>query len=248
MAYSSSKIKSAAVIFGGGVGVRLNSGGTPKQFIKVKGIPIIARTISKFNLCPDIDTIIVVCVKGYHDALQNIINEYKFCKVKEIVKGGNNTQESIYNGLACLYNMKPSQDCVVAIHDAVRPMISEKFLSQAIHETREHGSGIAYIPSFETTAISENGYIQKIIPREKTIILKAPQCFIFNKIWECHQLAIQENKLDFIDSAMLFKHYGNNLHLVLSRTNNIKVTYPEDIYILNALLESEAAENIFGLN
>lgn len=236
-----------ALIFGGGIGVRASTHGIPKQFLKVNQIPIIIRTIRKFDENPNIDAIVLVCVDGYQNHLQTLINDYKIKKVVTIVTGGSSGQESIYNGLHYIHSMPLADDSVVLIHDAVRPMITSALIDECIDSTKILGNGISALVCHETVASCENGLVNEIYPRDKLSLLRAPQAFFFKDIWRCHEQAIRDNRSDFTDSANMASYYGHKLHLVTCDSKNIKITYPEDVFILKALLAAEENSQILGL-
>ena len=87
------------VIFAGGSGKRMHTKGTPKQFLEVDGKPIIIHTLEKFEMCPDVDAIVVVCLEAYIPYLEKLTDRYMLKKVFSIVPGGKTGQESIYHGL-----------------------------------------------------------------------------------------------------------------------------------------------------
>lgn len=238
--------KNVALIFGGGVGVRASTNGIPKQFVKVGGVPIIVRTIKKFQANNQVDAIVCVCVDGWLDHLQRLVNEYHLTKVVAIVAGGRNGQESIFNGLETISNLRLSDDAVVLIHDAVRPMIAQSLLDECVQSTKLLGSGIASVVCHETVASSYQSVVDEIFPRDELVLLKAPQCFFFKDIWQYHQVAKNTGLNSFTDSASMAKYFGHKLTLVNCDSQNIKVTYPEDVYILKILLEIEENKEIFG--
>ena len=241
------KYSSVALIFGGGTGVRASTHGVPKQFVRVKGEPIIIQTVKQFEKSPVIDAVVLVCVEGYVEYLRNLVSEYKLTKVVSIVKGGASGQESIYNGLIAINNLDLAQDAVVFIHDAVRPLISSPLLSNCLNAVRRYGSAIASVVCYETVASRVKEQVREIYPRSELVLLRAPQVFYVKDIYRYHEMARASGLRDtFTDSASLAKHYGHTIHLVESSSKNIKITYPEDIYILNALLDAEEHSEIFG--
>lgn len=239
--------KNIALIFGGGTGVRASTHGVPKQFVKVQGVPIIIRTICKFEKNEQIDAIVLVCVDGYQQKLISLLKEFNIRKVTAVVTGGRTGQESIYHGLKAIKELSLDKDAVVLMHDAVRPMISGSLIDDCIQSVRSFGSGIASVVCHETVASFQNEDVLNIFPRSQLVMLRAPQAFFVEDIWRCHQYALQEGKVNFTDSASMAASYGHKLHLVHCDTKNIKITYPEDIFMLKALLEAEEHSEIMGL-
>lgn len=240
-------ISNYAVIFGGGVGVRASSNGIPKQFLKVKGVPIIIRTLRKFEACESISKIVLVCVRGYESHIRGLIQHYGIRKVVTVVTGGATGQESIYNGLKAIQQLEWEDDSIVVIHDAVRPMISTSLITECIKSAEVFGNGIASVVCHETVAKASAGLVDELLKRDELVCLKAPQAFLYKDIWKCHEDAKAREINTYTDSASMAKSYGHELHLVSSNTSNIKITYPEDVYILKALLEAEESMSIIGL-
>jgi len=92
-------MKNVAVIFAGGTGKRMNTVSRPKQFLELNGKPVIIYTLELFDNHPEIDGIVVVCIKEWIPFLQKQLNKFEITKVVDIVPGGETGQESIYNGL-----------------------------------------------------------------------------------------------------------------------------------------------------
>src|SRR5690554_1232828 len=120
-----------AIIFAGGVGIRMNSKEKPKQFLQLHGKPIIIYTLEVFEHHPQIDGIIVACVPEWIMYLQKLLIKFHIKKVSAIVPGGETGQLSIFNGLAAAEKLFPD-DSVVLIHDGVRPLINEQIITDNI--------------------------------------------------------------------------------------------------------------------
>ena len=235
-----------AVIFAGGVGIRMNCNGMPKQFLKVNGVPIIIHTLQNFQDSKSIDKIVISCVSEYIDYLQNLIEQYKITKVEKIVTGGSTGQESIYNALLAAKEVS-RENSIVLIHDGVRPLIDDDLIYRNVESVKKNGSAISSVLSKETIAITNTqGEIQEITNRECSFLARAPQSFYLDDILECHNKAIQEKK-QFVDSASLMLHYGKNLFMVETSYENIKITTPDDYYIFKALLAAKENMQILGV-
>ena len=137
-----------AVVFAGGVGQRMQTGGLPKQFMEIHDKPIIIHTIEHFEKHDEIDAIVIACVADWTDYMQELVDKYKITKVKRIVPGGETGQLSIYNGLVAAKEYEAEalakkagendsdrtdgEKTVVLIHDGVRPLINAKLISDCI--------------------------------------------------------------------------------------------------------------------
>jgi 2-C-methyl-D-erythritol 4-phosphate cytidylyltransferase len=226
----------------------MNNASRPKQFLQLYGKEIIIHTLEHFEKHPDIDAVVVVCIESWMPFLKSLLEKYIIGKVKWIVPGGGDGQESIYNGLACCIQAPVSGDSIVLIHDGVRPLITQELISRCIQSVISSGSAITVTPAIETVVSLDNeGKVVSITDRSKCFHAKAPQCFRLADIWQCHQRAKQEGFLNMIDSASLMQHYGYTLHTVQGSYDNIKITTPSDFYIFRALYEARENSQIFGL-
>lgn len=238
-----------AVIFAGGVGSRMNTKDRPKQFLLVHGKPIIVHTIELFEHHNEIDGIIVVCVEDWIDYMEEMKYRFRLDKIGRIVKGGETGQMSIYNGLKTAEEIYGTNDNIVLIHDGVRPLITEKLISDNIRCVREHGSAITCSPAKETVALvdGENG-IDEIVPRNRSRIAKAPQSFYLKDIIQAQEKSIADGHRDMIDSCTLMRYYGNKLYAVEGSSENIKITTPDDFYTFRAIYDARENEQLNGMN
>lgn len=235
-----------AVIFAGGVGSRMNNLSTPKQFLNLYQKPIIIHTLEAFENHPQIDAICISCLTSHIDYMTRLCHKFAITKVRWIVPGGDTGQKSIFHGIRAVQADCPA-DTVVLIHDGVRPNITAELICDNISMVRERGNGISCSRATETHAVlNESDEIVDIIPRENSVIAKAPQSFLLGDIYAAH-LRAREEGLEFVDSASLMRHYGHELNVVLCPWDNIKITTPSDFYIFRAILEAKENSQIFGL-
>lgn len=240
-------MKHVAVVFAGGIGKRMNSKALPKQFLRLYGKEIIIYTLEHFEHHKEIDAITVACVKEWIPFLQGLVEKYHLAKVGKIVPGGENGQESIYNGLCAAKEIADKEECIVLIHDGVRPLINEKLISECIKRTEEKGCAITVAPAIETIIQSKDKQIvDGIIERANCMLARAPQCFLLDEIMENHIKARTESRFDFIDSASLMAFYGKELYMVEGPMENIKITTPMDYYTFKALVEADENSQLFG--
>lgn len=136
-----------ALIIAGGSGHRMGQD-VPKQFISVHDRPVIIYTMQAFQNHPSIDAIQVVCLDGWHDILRAYAKQFDIGKLIGITSGGRNGQASIRNGILALRE-RFSDDDIVLVHDAIRPMVSEDIISDCISKCQLYGSAVAAIPCAE---------------------------------------------------------------------------------------------------
>lgn len=238
-------MKTTAIIFAGGTGARMNTVSRPKQFIELNGKPVIIYTLELFDNHPMVDSIVVVCLESWIPFLQKQIKKFEINKVVEIVAGGESGQDSIYNGLICAHKHF-GDDCIVLIHDGVRPLITEQTITDNIQTTIQHGNCITCIPATETFVVTREDGTLSIPSRKNSLIARAPQSFRLLDILKAHEEARIEGKHDYIDSCTLMNHYGHTMHTIIGPMENIKITTPTDYFIFRAMVEVHENQQIFG--
>lgn len=237
-----------AVIFAGGVGSRMHSKEKPKQFLNMHGKPIIIHTLEQFEEHEEIDAIVVACIAEWITYLEELVKKYNLTKVYSIVPGGKSGQQSIFEGLCAAEKIAAGERSVVLIHDGVRPLIDRKVISSAIESVHLHGSAIASVKVKETVLLTdENEEIIQIPDRSRSRLARAPQCFWLEDIIGAHRKALEEGLTDFIDSCSMMQYFGGKLYLIDSPEENIKITTPEDFYIMRAMLDAKEDSQIYGM-
>ena len=128
----------------------------PKQFVIVENRPVIVYTMQVFQNHPEIDMIVVSCLSGWQEMVRAYAKQFNISKLKEIVEGGPDGQESIRRGVVWLTeHCRP--DDVVVIHDAIRPLVTDDLISDSIHICRERGMGVAAVRSMDTVMLTIYG-------------------------------------------------------------------------------------------
>ncbi|WP_295360829.1 2-C-methyl-D-erythritol 4-phosphate cytidylyltransferase [uncultured Pseudoramibacter sp.] len=235
-----------AVIFAGGTGERMHTKDRPKQFLMIHGKPIIVHTIEHFQNHSEIDGIIVACIESWIPYMQEMAYRYRLDKIGKIVPGGETGQMSIYSGLKAAKEVYGLDDTIVLIHDGVRPLIDEKTITNNIQSVRKNGSAVTCAPVKETVILREDGKkVGDVVPREKSLIAKAPQSFILNDILAVERQAIADGYTDAIDSCTLMRDYGREIYIVEGSYENIKITTPEDFYTFRAISDARENRQIF---
>lgn len=229
-----------ALIFAGGIGQRLNDNKNvvPKQFLKINEKPILVHTLLHFQKHKEIDKIYVVILPEYREYTKKLIMEFALEKVASLVDGGSSAQDSIYNGLKKIAADNQADD-IVLIHDGVRPVVSSEVISNTIASVKQYGTGITATPCYETILVSPDGIKPTAVPyRKETFVAQAPQGFLLGEIFSAHE-EVRNSKngyKDIVDSCTLFHSLGKETHLVKGNFGNIKITTPQDVYILKGML------------
>lgn len=224
--------KVAAVIVAGGSGKRMGMK-IKKQFIELEGKAILAHTIEAFNKCEVIDEIIVVV--GKEDIAKvktEIVSRYDYDKVIQIIEGGTERQESVYNGLMAV--TKEVQ--YVMIHDGARPFISQEILEKALIMTKEKHATVVAVPVKDTIKVVNGALEVEATPNRSTLwSVQTPQSFKKELLIKAYGYA-KEKSLIVTDDSMLVEAYGKKVHVVEGDYNNIKITTSEDLVLGQAIL------------
>lgn len=226
------RVLSSAIILLGGEGKRMKSD-VKKQYINIKGFPIIYYTIKAFEKS-NIDEIVLVVPKGEEELVRkDIVDFYSFSKVKTIVEGGSERIWSVKNGLLV------SKGEYVLIHDGVRPLISTNKINSIIKEVQEKRRVILALPSKDTIKIVKDGKIEKTVDRKTTYIIQTPQAFLRDDILDSYKKIEKNSKIDITkitDDAMLLELTGKDVYVTMGDYSNIKLTTKEDIDTVESLL------------
>lgn len=238
------------LILAGGVGQRMRTSGMPKQFLDVFGKPIIIYTLEKFEKCKDIDAIVISCNYSWMDHMNELIDQYHITKVAAVVSGGKDRQASVLNGMKAIEKNGGTEDDLILIHDGVRPLVQNSTLTANIRVAKRYGCAMTVKPVIESVVITDQEEVgfEDFKSRKDTYSLTAPQTFKLGILKQAYQDAKgKEAPYPLLDSALVYTYLGNKMHLVTENNNNIKITTPEDYYILKALLELEENKFVFGI-
>lgn len=239
-------MQNIAIIFAGGTGTRMNTRSKPKQFLELHGKPILVYTLEVFDSHPEIDGIILVVLQEWMSYCEELVKHFRLKKIKVIIAGGDSALSSQRNGLVKAKELF-SEDCIVLIHDGVRPLIDEETISDNIASVKMHRTAITVTPATETITLrTDTGEIGEIIERSRVEVARAPQSFYLKDILAVHRQAQRDGKV-FIDSASMMQHYGHPLYPVEGPPENIKITTPNDFYTFRALVDARENSQIFGI-
>ena len=224
-----------ALIIAGGVGARMHQD-IPKQFITVNERPVIIYTLEAFEHHPEIDAIAVVCIEGWEHVLSAYAKQFNITKLKMIVPGGKNGQDSIRNGVYAL-EKEYAPDDFVLIHDAIRPMVSAEIISDCIRVANEYGCAITAIPCAEAMLETDDGFnATGVYPRDHLRRTQTPQAFRIGEICDLHRRALAAGITNSVASCTLKMEMGEPVYFSAGAEKNIKLTTVEDVEIFKALL------------
>lgn len=227
-----------ALILAGGCGSRTEQD-IPKQFMNVYDKPLIIYTLENFERHPDIDGIAVVCLEGWHEVLKAYARQYSITKLKWVLDGGADGQESTHKGIAALRDVCDNDD-VILVHDAIRPFITEEVITDAIARCRRKGSGLSAVRCQETIVRTDDGKSgSEGISRQEIMRVQTPQAYKYGKaLWayeEADKRGIQGEV--YINTLML--RLGETVYFSKGTEKNVKITTIDDLEVFKALLNME---------
>lgn len=216
-----------AIIVAAGRGTRIG-GSTPKQFLEVGGEPMVMKTMRVFEESDVIDEILLVTSAEYMDyCRQKIVKGGKFHKVRDIIEGGAQRYDSVYNALlAC-----EGSDYVM-IHDAARPYVTDDILERTDRAVRVYSAVAVGVPSKDTVKIAdENGFAMETPDRSRVWLIQTPQAFSYELIRKANDMLRAEGRMEGItDDAGIVEASGlAKVRLVEGAYTNIKITTAEDL-------------------
>ncbi|HTG81985.1 MAG TPA: 2-C-methyl-D-erythritol 4-phosphate cytidylyltransferase [Geobacteraceae bacterium] len=230
-------MKVSALIPAAGMGKRMGAG-VNKQYLLLAGTPIVAHTIAVFENAPFVDDIYLITPEAEIPyCREHVVERYGFSKVRRIVAGGAERQNSVLNGLRAVSD--PRDDDVVLIHDGVRPFIPVSVLERAVEVAVAQDGALVAVPAKDTVKVVTDGVVRATPPRETLWLAQTPQTFKYGVIRAAHEIAEAEGFVG-TDDAMLVERLEKEVHIVMGDYRNIKITTPEDLILAEAFLRETA--------
>ncbi|WP_339148329.1 MULTISPECIES: 2-C-methyl-D-erythritol 4-phosphate cytidylyltransferase [unclassified Sutcliffiella] len=219
------------IVLAAGQGKRMKAGKN-KQFIELEGKPVIIHTLSAFEEDPYCDQIKLVINDKEKDIFQELFTLYPIKKIKEIIPGGEERQDSVYNGLNSIQSAE-----IVLVHDGARPFISQKVIHNLVKKASKEGAAIVGVPVKDTIKrVSSGGVVEETVERSSLWSIQTPQAFRYPILKEAHEKAKMENYLG-TDEASLVERIHIPVHIVEGEYENFKLTTPEDLILAKAFLQ-----------
>ncbi len=230
-----------AVILAGGTGSRMGSTDMPKQFLEIKGKPILNHTVEKFLPNPKFEKIIVLSPKAWLGHTREIIRKYTGKNDKIVViEGGATRNETIMNAIRYIdgqYGL--DDDTVIVTHDSVRPFLTHRIIEENIAAAQQYGACDTVIPATDTIVEGDGTAITAIPDRRKMYQGQTPQSFKAKLLRDAYDSLSAEEKDILTDAAKILVMKGKEVRLVQGETFNIKITYPYDLKIARSLLDED---------
>ena len=229
-------MKTVALILAGGIGKRMGVS-LPKQFLEIKGKPVLVHTLSNFQRNDSVDSIVVVCVSDWIEYTWDLVNKYNLSKVEAIIPGGDTSHDSTRNGIFHLRRTLGKGD-VVIIHDAARPILPQKAIDEMLRIAKDNGNASLAIPCYETVIYTDDQLSgNKELDRSHLMRVQTPQAYEYSSILELYERAEKEDRHDFIYADIVAVEYGMTVYFSKGFTNNIKITKQEDIPLCEYLMD-----------
>ena len=221
-----------AIVVAGGQGTRFG-GDRPKQFLELNGSPVIIHTLRRFEQAQQIQQIIVVLPAPEVAGFQTLLDKCALPKVSAVVAGGSTRARSVRNGLAAVQTAD-----VVAVHDAVRPLVSADEIDRVVTVAAATGAAILVTAVGDTIKEVANDRILKTLSRSQLRRALTPQAFHFHILKRAYDELeqIEAAGIDVTDDSFLVENLGVAVSFVEGSARNIKITNPEDLAVAEALL------------
>ena len=238
-------MRMVAVVLGGGVGQRLGAG-MPKQLLTLGGQTLVERCVAAFDQAPGVDEILVVMARGYTEQVKAMLADGGYRKVMDVIEGGATRPDSTRVALAAIAGaaagggMGPGGDCGVLLHDAARPLVDQQIIADCVASLEVYEAAGVAVPTSDTIVITDNGVMRSVPRRETLFRCQTPQCFRLSVIARAHELAAADPDFAPTDDCGVVLRYlpGVDVHIVPGSERNIKITYPQDLAVAEALLRS----------
>ncbi len=248
MTVDQARLRTVAVVLAGGTGSRLGLD-IPKQLLKIAGKTIIEHTIDAFEAHPDIDEILVMMAVGHTAQAERLVDRGGYRKVMRVLDGGAERTELTAKAIKALAERHgPATDCNILFHDAVRPLIEPKIISECVAALRAYSAVDVAIPSADTViVVDEANVITEIPPRGQLRRGQTPQGFRLSVIRRAYELAHDDP--DFAaspptdDCGVVLRYLPDTpIYVVTGSEHNIKVTHPVDLHIADKLFQLASHE------
>jgi 2-C-methyl-D-erythritol 4-phosphate cytidylyltransferase len=218
-------MKYYAIIVAGGKGNRMENA-VAKQFLILDGRPVLMHTLTAFHQCVLHPEIILVLNIHQHQYWEELCLTYGFTIPHQVIKGGPERFDSVKNGLKVIKNKG-----LVAVHDAVRPLVSEELILKSYETAEINGNAIAAIQPVDSVR-RKYGEESEAINRDELFLIQTPQTFQTEQLKKAY---LQPYRNEFTDDASVAERAGFKIHLFPGERSNIKITYPQDLEMASFL-------------
>lgn len=227
-------------ILAGGKGTRMGNTEMPKQFLQLGTKPIFIHTIEQFLLNTEVDKIILCCPKAWLSHAEDVIEKYIPNRESIfVVEGGKDRNDTIMNGCKFIEeNFGIQEDDIIVTHDAVRPFLTQRIITENIEAAKKYGAVDTAIPATDTIIASKDGKTVSEVPvRSEMYQGQTPQSFRIKDLMEIYNALTEEEKNILTDACKMFVIKERDVHIVEGEVYNLKITTLHDLKMANAILK-----------
>ena len=223
-----------AIVVAAGKGTRLG-GARPKQFLELRGVPVIIHTLRQFERCQEISEVITVLPAEDTAGFESLTKQFELKKAGRIVAGGATRAQSVRNGLDAIAEAE-----IVAVHDGVRPFVTPEEIDRVVAAAREKGAAVLTSPVADTIKRVRDGRIVETVSRAELRRALTPQGFRFAILKRAYETLdeLESSGPEITDDSLLVERLGVAVVTVEGSGRNIKITNEEDLALADALLNS----------
>jgi 2-C-methyl-D-erythritol 4-phosphate cytidylyltransferase len=231
-------MRMVAVVLGGGTGQRIGAA-LPKQLLRLGGRTLLEHCVAAFEQAPGIDETLVVMAGGYVEEVRAMLADGGYRKVTGVIAGGVARSDSTRAALAAIAasGLDPA-GCGVLLHDAARPLVDQRIIADCVAALGVHEAAGVAVPASDTIVITNDGVMHSMPRRETLWRCQTPQCFRLPVIARAHELAAADPDFAPTDDCGVVLRYlpDISVHVVHGSERNLKITYPQDLAVAEALL------------
>jgi 2-C-methyl-D-erythritol 4-phosphate cytidylyltransferase len=236
-------MRTVAVVLAGGSGERFGTP-VPKQLLPLAGRPMIEHSVAAFERAPAVDQIMVVMAAGHAGQVRALLGTGGYAKLGNVIDGGATRTESTRCAIAELGD----DECDVLFHDAARPLVSQQTIADCVAALADHRAVGVAVPSSDTIAVVSDGLMTAMPRRDSLARCQTPQGFRLSVIRRAYQLADADphfGELPATDDCGIVLRYlpDVRVHVVPGSERNLKITFPRDLAVAEALLREPAARD-----
>ena len=219
--------KCYAVIVAGGSGTRMESA-LPKQFLLLNGLPILMHTLGAFADCASSPQLILVLHASYHELWGQLCAQHNFTVKHKLITGGQTRFHSVKNAIDHI----TEKDVLIAVHDAVRPLIMSTIIDESFRCAEANGTAVAAVKSRDSVRQLTGSNISQSLNRDNIFLVQTPQTFQSEILKRAYELPFDDS---FTDDASVVERAGTPITLIKGDYSNVKITFPDDIAIAEVL-------------
>ncbi|MDZ7271669.1 MAG: 2-C-methyl-D-erythritol 4-phosphate cytidylyltransferase [candidate division KSB1 bacterium] len=227
-------MRAAVIVVAAGRSERFGTG-TPKQFALLRGRPMVVHALMVFERMPRVEAVELVVPGGQEGFVrEEVVQRYALRKVKAIVAGGQERQDSVWAGLQAL----PPEVELVAVHDGARPLVNARVVEAVLEAAELHGAAIPVLRLHDTIKEVQADQVVCTLARDRLVAVQTPQAFHRTLLLEAYRAARVQG-IQATDDAALVERIGYPVWVVAGDPRTMKVTTPHDFFVVEQLLARE---------